>query len=137
MRRGLLQDLHALLIGCTRIDEQQILANRSGKKLGVLSDKPDLLAKHIEIHAARRNSVIQNRAGLRRVEANQQLDQRRFAGSRGANECNRVSLSGTEADFVQGQCGRTLVLETYSVELQSQQFVDGLRVPRLRVDRKR
>src|SRR6266567_8242841 len=60
MRSSLLQYLQAFCVAGIRVHEEQILANRSREKLGVLSDKTDLFAKHIQIHAIRRDSVVQN-----------------------------------------------------------------------------
>src|SRR5579863_4300710 len=131
--RGLLEDLHALGIGGAGVDEQQILADGAGEELSVLRDEADLLAEQVEIDAIGWDAVIENRTGFRRVEADQQFHQRGLAGAGGADEGDRVPLSGAETDFVQGKRGRTLVLESDLVELQGQQLVNRFGVDGLGV----
>src|SRR5580658_6383864 len=75
MRGGLLQYGHAFSIGCVRIDEEQVFADGSGKQLRVLGHEPDFFAENIQIHAMGGNSVVENLARFRSVQADQQFHQ--------------------------------------------------------------
>ena len=87
----LVQHLEALRVGGGGTHEQQIFADRSGKQLRVLRDEPDALAQPIEIDVRARLSVVENPARLRRVQPDQQLDQRRLARARGPDERDRLT----------------------------------------------
>src|SRR5882724_728791 len=73
---SLLEHFHTFFVGRLRTHEQQIFPDRTRKELRVLGNKADFLPQDVEVDAVRRKSVVQNRAILRYVQADQKLHQR-------------------------------------------------------------
>src|ERR1039458_2879627 len=119
---GLAQDGHAFRVRYVGIYEEQVFANRAGEKLSILGHESDFFPQQIEIDAIRWNSVIENGAGFGRVQADQQLYQRRLPCSGGSNESNRISASGAETDSIERESRRTVMLKSDIFELQGHQL---------------
>ena len=77
--RRLAQHVEALGVGRRRVHEQQVLADRAGEELRVLGDEADPLAQRVEIDLVAGDAVVEDPPGLRAVEPDQQLHQRRLA----------------------------------------------------------
>src|ERR1039458_7264227 len=132
---GLAQNRHALRVRHVGIYEEQVLTNRAGEELSILGHESDFLAQQIEIDAIRWNSVIENGARLGRVQANQQLYQRRLPCSGRSNESNRVAASSAETDSIERESRRAVMLESDILELQCHQFVERFGIGRFGIAR--
>ena len=86
MNRRLAEHIHAFCVRSVGLHEEQVLANRPGKKLSILRDKADAAAEAVDLHFVFRDSVVVNMAGFRTVEADEQFYERGFAGAGGPDE---------------------------------------------------
>src|SRR5256885_690603 len=77
--------------------------------------------------AAGVDAVVQHVAGLRLIEADEQLDERRFSSARRADERHGLAAPHAEADVRHGGCRGTLVSEANPVELEHAEVGDGHR----------
>ena len=64
---------------------------RAGEELRVLRHEADPLAQLVQVHVDGGVAVVEDVAGLRPVEPDQQLDERRLARARGPDERDRVA----------------------------------------------
>src|ERR1041384_7016238 len=96
-----MKHFHALSVRCRWIYKQQVLANRSGKKLRVLCYEANFLPQFVQIDAIDWNAVVKNRPSFRCIESDQQLYQCAFARAGGANKRNRISTGCAEINLVQ------------------------------------
>src|SRR5262249_41204573 len=105
------QRRQALLVGRLWIPEEQVLPDRSGKELRVLRDEADALAQPVEVDVAAGDAVVEDSPGLWRIEADEQLDQRRFAGARRPDERNGLAPLRRKRDVADRRRQGRLVLE--------------------------
>src|SRR6476619_6086807 len=101
MSGSLVQNVEALFVGGVRIDELELLPDRSGEELGILGDEANSLAKPVEIDGRGRDAVVQNVTGLRLIETYQELHQCRLASPGRTDESDRLSELEPERDVCQ------------------------------------
>ena len=89
--RRLAQHVEALGVGRRRVHEQQVLANRAGEELRVLGDEADPLAQRVEVDVVAGDAVVEDPPGLRLIQADEQLHQRRLAGAGRPDERDRLA----------------------------------------------
>src|SRR6266550_7390456 len=99
VRRRLVEDVEALLIGGVRVHEFQILANRSREELRILGDETDTLAQPVEIDLGAIYSIVENLPLFGLIETDQQLYQRCFAGAGRTYERDRLAAIHAERDI--------------------------------------
>src|SRR5881394_3522367 len=95
---GLAQHLDAFGIGRVGSDEQQVFADGAGEELRVLRHETNALAKLVELDAVAGDAVVEDTSLLRLIETDEELDERRLAGARWADECDRVAAFDVERD---------------------------------------
>ena len=91
--------------------EQQVLANRSREELRVLRHEADLLAELVEIDVAAECPLYRMSPACGVIQPDQQLDQRRLAGTRWSDEGDRLAAVDLERDVGHGRRRRRLVRE--------------------------
>jgi hypothetical protein len=74
-----MQHVEALGVRGVWVHEQQVFANRPGEKLRILGHEADAGAQPVEIDLGARYAVVQDSAGQRLVQADQQLHQGRLS----------------------------------------------------------
>src|SRR5688500_1607241 len=134
--RGLVQHIQALLVGRAWIDEEKVLSDRAGEELSILGNEPDTLAQGVEIHRVARQPVIKNPPALRRIQPDQQLDQRRLPGARRSHERDRLAALHREGNVTERRRGGRLVHEPDVVELELLDVRQWNRIRRLRIFRR-
>src|ERR1019366_9506965 len=82
------------------------------------------------------NPVVKNLARLRSIQTHQKLHQRGLPCPGRPYKGNRVSAGRAETDLIQGQRRRTLMLKTDLFKLQRHEFLNRLRIGRLRIPRR-
>ncbi|MCY1525261.1 hypothetical protein D9M68_602330 [compost metagenome] len=132
---GLRQCLQDLLIARIRADKQQVLAHRAGKQAGLLRHIADLAARLVVAQIAAAHLVVIDLALGGPVQAQQQLDQRGFSRTRGANKGNRVTAHRLEGHAVDRVAQRAAVAKHHVVKTQRLDRADRQRVRRPAVHR--
>src|SRR6185369_10506398 len=132
---GLLEHLQALGVARSRIDEEEVLADRAGEELGVLGHEADLRPQLLEVEVGARDAVVEDASMVRRVEADEELDQRRLARARGADEGERLATAGREADTGERRRRGGLVGEADVLEGEGAEVAQRHRMRRLRLGR--
>ena len=76
-----LQNGHTVGVGRRGVNKEEILANGSGEKLGVLSHQSNAIPQPVKIDIIDGNAVVPDVPGLRPIEPDQQFDKRGFSGA--------------------------------------------------------
>ncbi len=87
--------------------------------------KPMRLAQAIDFHLILRNSVVVDVAGLRAVEAYEQLDQGGFAGAGGTDEGDGLAAGHAERNVLESGVRSGLVFEADVPEFERIELMDG------------
>ncbi len=87
-----------LLFAGVRTAEGDVVANGAAEKRGLLQNDADLGAQAVDGHVAHVVAVDRDRAIADVIEARNEIDDRRLAAARGAQQSNRLARLGDEAD---------------------------------------
>src|SRR3954470_10924626 len=136
VRRRLAQHLEAFFVRGMRIDELEILADGAREELRILGYKPNSLAQPVEVDVVARHSVVENLTLLRRIEPDEELDQRRLARARRPDERDRLAALDVERDVGERRCVRALVHEADVPEFEIPDVVERDRRHRLWITRR-
>ena len=89
------------IVGCVRVHEQQVLANRAGEQLRLLRHEADAGAKRSDLDVAHGVAVEEKRAGLAARRGRPALDERGLARPRRPDEGDRFAEAHVERDAVE------------------------------------
>src|SRR5439155_24328937 len=129
------QHVQALLVSRVRLDDEQVLADRSREQLRILGHESDPLAQMLDLHLVFRGPVVIDVTGLRPIQTDQQLYECALAGARGSHERDRLAARRSKRNLAQGGRRSRLVLERDIVEAKRLERLHSHRMLRARLRR--
>src|SRR6185369_3299436 len=105
------QHIKALFVARARLNEQQILSDRPGEQLRILSHKSDALTQVIEVDFVFPGPVVIDMSRLRPIETHQQFHESTFSRAGRPHERDGLAAVRPERDLAQSRRRSRLMLE--------------------------
>src|SRR5207249_11556616 len=103
----------------SRVVQCDVCANRCPKKVGTLSDNPELLPHGVKVQSCDVDAVIKDAAGRGLIKAKHEFSQCGFAGSGWTNYCYHLSSRDLDRDIPDSGCGQRSVPKRYLLQLDA------------------